>query len=134
MCQSDSAYMRTKQGKDLLGDTCSAFIVIDYADGTLPYMVELQLQSEKKNMQKNKEIFLDYIKTGIDMPAVGEGKTSFTTILKVTPIFNDLTRQHPDFTTVIAYLVKYKVLMANRVNFDGDMPMTRGDVLKVYFK
>ncbi len=97
-------------------------------------MIELQMQSEKKNMRANKDIFLEYIQAGIDMPPVGEGKTSFTTVIKVTPIFADLTRQHPDFTSVLAYLVKYKVLMANRPNFEGDMPMTRGDVLKVYFK
>lgn len=133
-CQSNNVYMTTKQGNSLVGDWCQAFIVIDYQDGSLPYIVELALQSEKKNMETNKALFLDYLNTGIDLPETNEWETVFGAWVTVEKIFNDLQNQHPDFSTTIAYLVKFKILMANRDNFEGDMPMTRWDVVKIYFK
>ncbi len=49
-------------------------------------------------------------------------------------VFGDLGEQHPNFLNVINNLVKYKILIANRPNFEGDMPLTWGDVVKVYLK
>lgn len=133
-CQNNTVYMTTQQWNSVIGDWCQAFIVIDYQDGSLPYIVELMLQSEKKNMETNKAIFFDYLNNSINMPEINEWETMFGPWVTVEKIFNDLKNQHPDFSTTIAYLVKFKILMANRENFEWDMPMTRWDVVKIYFK
>lgn len=134
-CQSNSAYMLTKQGQWVPGDSCSAFIVLAAGEtNDLPYIIEVQLQTESKNSEKNRERFFEYMQQSIQVQPVGDGKTEITKTLGSEKLFDDLDKQHPDFANVITYLVRYKILIKNRPHFDGDMAMTWWDVIKVYFK
>lgn len=125
----------TVQGSWVQGDTCSAFIVINASETQeLPYIVEVQMMTEPKNTENNREKFFDYLQNSIQIEPTGEGKTMIASAVATQALFGDLGTQHPHFSNVVQYLVANKVLIKNRPNFDGDMPMTRGDVVKVYAK
>lgn len=115
------------------GDFCDAVIVIERGDD-LPYIVEVILQTEKKNTVENKAEFFDYLQNGIELTPAGDGATVINRAVATESVFADLGKQHPHFLNVINQLVKFKILIANRPNFEGDMPLTRGDVVKVYLK
>lgn len=100
----------------------------------LPYIVEVMIQTEKKNAEANKAVFFDYLQNGITLPMAGDGTTMIGHTVQEDAVFGDLGEQHPNFLNVINNLVKYKILIANRANFEGDMPLTWGDVVKVYLK
>lgn len=117
--------MLTKQGQWVPGDSCSAFIVLAAGEtNDLPYIIEVQLQTESKNSEKNRERFFEYMQQSIQVQPVGDGKTEITKTLGSEKLFDDLDKQHPDFANVITYLVRYKILIKNRPHFDGDMAMT----------
>lgn len=135
MCVANSSSMLTKQGQWVEGDGCVAYIVLTTGEDTeLPYIIEVQLQTEQKNSEKNRERFFAYIQESIQVEPVGDGKTEIMKTDAAEQLFDDLGKQHPDFKHVVAYLVKHKILIKNRPSFNGDMPMTWGDVVKVYLK
>ncbi len=130
-CQKSANWMQTAQGNTVEEDICDALIVVQWNE-ELPYIVEVMMQTEKKNAEKNKAEFFDYLSVGMSLP--GWGETIINKSMESDAIFNDLQDQHPDFLNVINELVKAKVIIANRESFQGDMPMTWGDVVKVYLK
>lgn len=135
MCVANSSSMLTKQGQWVQGDGCVAYIVLAADETTdLPYIIEVQLQTEQKNAEKNRERFFAYIQESIQVEPVGDGKTEINKVVAAEKLFDDLGKQHPDFANVVEHLVKHKILIKNRPSFNGDMPMTWGDVVKVYLK
>lgn len=132
-CQPNGAWMYTVQGNYVQGDICNAMIVLENGDD-LPYIVQVMISTEKKNSTDHREMFFEYLDEGITLPVHGDGATVIGKTTTTNAVFQDLADQHPDFVNVINELVKHKILIANRPNFEGDMPLTWGDVVKVYLK